>query len=100
MSLILRRVNSVTKADVGLGNVPNTNIAYSSAIPADAFTTIQVSNLRSNTLADGSAPWVGSVIGEVQGSTYTTALAKMTRLTQSEYDAITPDADTLYIIKN
>ena len=38
-----------------LANKPS--IAYSTAIPADNFTSEEVSNLQSNVLADGSQPW-------------------------------------------
>ena len=54
------RARATTKDDVGLGNVPNTDIAYSSTIPADAFTSNEVRNLRDNQLADGSTPWTSN----------------------------------------
>src|SRR6056297_897031 len=50
----------VSKSDVGLGNVPNTDIAYSSKIAADEFTNTEVSNLRSGQLNDGSTPWTSN----------------------------------------
>jgi hypothetical protein len=49
--------HSVTKAQVGLGNVPNTNIAYSSPIAADDFVQAEVDNLRANKLSNGTTPW-------------------------------------------
>lgn len=52
--------SDVSASDVGLGNVPNTNIAYSSTIPADSFTSTEVSNLRSGKLDDGSTPWTAN----------------------------------------
>jgi hypothetical protein len=52
--------SDVTKSNVGLGSVPNTNIAYASTIPADAFTSTEVSNLRSGKLDDGTTPWTSN----------------------------------------
>jgi len=49
--------HNVTKSDVGLGNVPNTDIAYSSTIAADDFTQAEVDNLRAAKLDDGTTPW-------------------------------------------
>jgi len=51
---------NLTKSDIGLSNVPNTNIAYSSTIPADNFTSIEVSNLRAGKLDDGTTPWTSN----------------------------------------
>jgi len=88
------RAQATTKADVGLGNVPNShiqyssaiddatasarglahepfytaaaawtsitgkpNVQYTSAIPADDFTSGQVTNLQANQLSNGSTPW-------------------------------------------
>jgi len=51
------RAQATTKGDVGLGNVPNTNIAYSTAIAADDFTQTEVNNLRAAKLEEGKAPW-------------------------------------------
>jgi hypothetical protein len=48
---------TLDKNAVGLGNVPNTNIAYSTPIAADQFNATEVTNLKANTLADGSTPW-------------------------------------------
>ncbi|MCJ8346258.1 hypothetical protein MJH12_12005, partial [bacterium] len=45
------------KQVIGLGNVPNTSIAYSTAISADDFSQSQVNQLRLNKLSDGSSPW-------------------------------------------
>jgi hypothetical protein len=52
--------SAVSASDVGLGNVPNTDIAYSSTIPADDFTSTEVSNLRSGKLDDGTTPWTSN----------------------------------------
>ena len=52
--------SAVSANDVGLGNVPNTDIAYASTIAADAFTSTEVSNLRSGALNDGSTPWTSN----------------------------------------
>lgn len=41
-----------------LSNTPS--IAYNSTIPADAFSSSQVTNLRNNELADGSTPWTAN----------------------------------------
>ncbi|MCJ8345517.1 hypothetical protein MJH12_08250, partial [bacterium] len=49
---------TLDKNAIGLWNVPNTHIAYSSAIPADDFLQAEVNFLRNNILADGSTPWV------------------------------------------
>jgi hypothetical protein len=49
--------HNVTKTDVGLSNVPNTDIAYSSPIAADDFTQTEVNNLRAGKLANGTTPW-------------------------------------------
>ncbi len=51
------QLTGITKASIGLGNVPNTNIQYSSAIAADQFNGTEVGNLRANRLADGTEPW-------------------------------------------
>jgi len=48
---------SLTKADIGLSNVPNTDIAYSEVIPADDFIQGEVDNLRAAKLDDGTTPW-------------------------------------------
>lgn len=56
----------------------------------------------SNLTWDGSVVNINGnnvIIGQDEGSTYT-AVSSIIRLTQSEYDAITPDSDTLYIIKD
>lgn len=50
---------ALTKSTVGLSLVPNTNIAYSATIAADQFTATDVTNVKANTLADGSTPWIG-----------------------------------------
>jgi hypothetical protein len=55
-SEVLTRDN-ISKSDVGLSNVPNTDIAYSSTIAADDFTSSEVNSLRQNKLADASEPW-------------------------------------------
>ena len=49
--------HNITKASLGLENVPNTNIAYASTIVADQFIQSNVDNLRANKLSDGSMPW-------------------------------------------
>ncbi|MCJ8347420.1 hypothetical protein MJH12_17915, partial [bacterium] len=49
------------KIAVGLANVPNTDIAYSTPIPADQFGGSEVTALKANTLADGSTPWTGNL---------------------------------------
>ena len=56
------KTGSVTliKSDVDLGNVPNTDIAYSTTIAADAFTQTEVDNLRAARLDDGSTPWASN----------------------------------------
>jgi len=53
---------SLTKADIGLSNVPNTDIAYSSLIPADDFTQGEVNNLKDAKLNDGTTPWIDSYL--------------------------------------
>ncbi|MCO4782296.1 MAG: hypothetical protein KC646_08200 [Candidatus Cloacimonetes bacterium] len=58
----------LNKAAVGLSNVPNTNIAYSVAIPADQFLVGEVTNLRLNKLKDGSTPWTAKEDALVGGS--------------------------------
>lgn len=50
---------------------------------------------------DGSAVNINGnnvIIGQDEGSTYT-SITSIIRLTQTEYDGITPNTDTLYIIK-
>jgi hypothetical protein len=54
------RAQATTKDDVGLGNVPNTDIAYSTPIAADDFTQTEVDNLRAGKLDDGTTPWTSN----------------------------------------
>ena len=49
--------SDVSKSDVGLGNVPNQNIAYETTHAGDAFSATEVNNLQGGKLANGEQPW-------------------------------------------
>jgi hypothetical protein len=72
--------HSVTKSQVGLGNVDNTS---------DADKPISTANQGALDL---------KVSSNTTGVTGADAISNMMSLTQAEYDAITPNASTFYVI--
>jgi len=77
-----------------LSNQPS--IAYASTIPADAFSSGEVSNLQSNTLADGSEPWKTPLIQTTVSYTLQNTDYTVTCDTTSNNITITlPDASTV-----
>jgi hypothetical protein len=82
---------TLSKSDVGLDNVDNT---------ADAnkqFTTAQIIGFTSalNSALSNSTSGVQSIVTGISGAT---ALTNIMQITQAGYNAITPSANTLYII--
>lgn len=53
---------SIIEADIQYSNISGApNVQYTSAIPADDFTSTEVSNLRAGKLDNGTTPWTGNI---------------------------------------
>ena len=86
-------------ADVKISELSLAAAAGDSVVPASNAAGSLTSKVTLLSVANLATPAnIGAVASDPTGITGADAIANAVSLTQAEYDAITPDASTLYVI--
>ena len=83
-----------------ISELPSSAAVGSSAVPVSSADGTTTSKVTLQEIADLAVPGGNAVVSNTEGIAGANKITNLVSLTQAEYDAITPDETTLYIVIN